>query len=237
MWDVFISHASEDKDFVRDLAQALKKRGLRIWFDETTLKLGDRLGESIDKGLSQSRFGIVVFSEAFFQKSWPRYELEGLLNREMAHGKTILPIWHRISAGDVAYYSPSLANKMAVSTDRGMEYVVSKIMEVVIPTSDNPYSSQTSSAFQQSSQPYTRPTAQGMDYSQVDKKQLLDVLINHFNLYELQDLCFDLDIQYDDLPGSTLSMKARELIQYMDRRGYLPNLVTAVKNLRPRAPL
>mgnify|MGYP002713294280 CR=1 FL=1 len=237
MWDVFISHASEDKKFVRDLAQALDERGVKVWYDETTLKLGDRLGESIDKGLSQSRFGIVVFSNAFFQKDWTRYELEGLINKEMAHGKTILPVWHHISANEVARYSPSLANKLAVSTDRGIDYVVGQIMEVVAPTADNLYGSQSSSIFQQPSQQITKPSTKGYDYNQVDKKQLLDVLINLFNLYELQDLCFDLDIPYEDLPGTTRSMKARELIQYMDRRGLLPNLVASVKDLRPKAPL
>jgi len=237
MWDVFISHASEDKDFVRELAHALENRGIKVWFDETTLKLGDRLGESIDRGLSQSRFGIVVFSDAFFQKSWPRYELEGLLNREMTHGKTILPIWHRISAGDVAHYSPSLANKMAVSTDRGLDYVVSKIMEVVTPEADNLYGSQITSIFKQEPQQYTSPAIKGGGYNQIDKIQLRDVLTSYFNLSELHDLCFDLSIYYEELPGQSKSDKARELIQYMDRRGDLPNLVTAVKRLRPRAPL
>jgi hypothetical protein len=65
-WDAFISHASEDKDFVRPLAAALEKSGLEIWFDETTLTVGDRLRESIDHGLSKSRFGIVVLSKHFF---------------------------------------------------------------------------------------------------------------------------------------------------------------------------
>jgi hypothetical protein len=43
-WDVFVSHASEDKEgFVRPLAEALKDRGLRVWFDEFTLRVGDSL--------------------------------------------------------------------------------------------------------------------------------------------------------------------------------------------------
>src|SRR5262249_47063162 len=77
-WDVFISHASEDKDeFVRPLAKALEQSGLEVWFDETTLKVGDRLRESIDYGLSRSRFGVVVLSKHFFSKNWPKEELEG----------------------------------------------------------------------------------------------------------------------------------------------------------------
>jgi hypothetical protein len=68
-WDVFISHASEDKDdFVRPLADHLQQSGLRVWFDEFTLTVGDSLRQSIDRGLAKSRFGIVVISPSFLQK-------------------------------------------------------------------------------------------------------------------------------------------------------------------------
>src|SRR5690606_41724243 len=62
--DVFISHASEDKDeIVRPLAIALRNAGLSVWYDEFELKIGDSLRQKIDKGLSKSRFGIVVLSK------------------------------------------------------------------------------------------------------------------------------------------------------------------------------
>jgi len=62
-WDVFISHASEDKNgFVRPLAQALGQLGVRIWYDEFTLDVGDSLSRSIDRGLAQSKFGLVIIS-------------------------------------------------------------------------------------------------------------------------------------------------------------------------------
>ncbi len=48
-FDVFISHASEDKDnFVRPLAGALAEMGLKVWFDELTQTLGDSLRQKID---------------------------------------------------------------------------------------------------------------------------------------------------------------------------------------------
>lgn len=74
-WDVFISHASEDKEFVRPLADALIARGLRVWYDEFELKVGDHLRRSIDRGLVRSRYGIVVLSPAFFAKHWPQTEV------------------------------------------------------------------------------------------------------------------------------------------------------------------
>jgi TIR domain len=67
---VFISHAHEDKDGVaRPLAQRLTQLGVRVWLDENELELGDSLWETIDHGLVNSRFGIVILSPAFFSKS------------------------------------------------------------------------------------------------------------------------------------------------------------------------
>jgi hypothetical protein len=55
-WDVFISHATEDKDEVaRPLAQALHNAGLRVWLDENELQLGDSLRAKIDHGLANAR--------------------------------------------------------------------------------------------------------------------------------------------------------------------------------------
>ena len=68
-FDVFISHASEDKDaIVRPLAIALQQHGLEVWYDEFELRIGDSLRRKIDKGLAHSRFGVVVLSQYFFAK-------------------------------------------------------------------------------------------------------------------------------------------------------------------------
>ena len=78
--------------------------------DETELRVGDGLRTSIDAGLSKSRYGIVVLSRAFFAKNWPKYELDGLLARELKGRKVILPIWHGVTARDVVKYSAPLAD-------------------------------------------------------------------------------------------------------------------------------
>jgi len=68
-WDIFISHASEDKVTVaRPLAAALRRAGVRVWLDEHELRVGDSLSEKVDEGLSQSRFGVVILSPGFFAK-------------------------------------------------------------------------------------------------------------------------------------------------------------------------
>ena len=128
-WDVFIAHASEDKEaFVRDLAVALAAKGLKVWYDEFTLTLGDSLRRSIDHGLTNSRFGIVVLSKNFFSKEWPQRELDGLVTKEVISGKLILPVWHNVSKEDVASFSPILADRLAVTSGKGIEHVVNEIL-------------------------------------------------------------------------------------------------------------
>lgn len=118
-YDAFICHASEDKEMlVRPLAESLSKLGLRVWYDEFELRVGDSLRRSIDKGLVNSRFGIVVLSKAFFRKNWTQYELDGLTVRDIDGAKVILPIWYGISKAEVIRRSPSLADKIALDASK-----------------------------------------------------------------------------------------------------------------------
>ena len=117
-WDVFISHASEDKDsFVRPLAIALQCLSVSVWYDEFSLHLGDSLSGSIDKGLARSRFGLVVITPHFLQKPWPEYELRGLVAREIEEDRVILPIWHGVTRRQVVEFSPPLSDKVALKTE------------------------------------------------------------------------------------------------------------------------
>lgn len=135
MWDVFISHASEDKDaIVGELAEKLKEYELSVWYDKFELKMGDSLSRSIDKGLLMSRYGLLILSPNFFSKGWTDYELRSLLSKEIASkGKVILPIWHNIELNDVMDYSPYLADKFALSTSIGLDELAYKIVEVIKP--------------------------------------------------------------------------------------------------------
>lgn len=127
--DVFISHASEDKDdVVRPLAIALKEKGLSVWYDEFELKIGDSLRRKIDKGLATSKFGIVVLSRNFIKKGWTNYELDGIMTRVVDGGQVLLPIWHDITKKEVVDYSPSLADKLARNT---ANYTVEEIAEEI----------------------------------------------------------------------------------------------------------
>jgi hypothetical protein len=131
-WDVFISHAAADKDEIaRPLAHALRDAGYSVWYDEFTLALGDSLIRNIDRGLAESRYGIVIISPEFLTKDWPRRELEGLVTREMGRGKVLLPVWHQVTREQIERYSPPLADRLGVSTDRGLVHVVAQIRQVL----------------------------------------------------------------------------------------------------------
>ena len=108
-FDVFISHASEDKDFVDPLSKDLQKAGLKVWFDAFEIKLGDDIAEKITQGLLRSRYGVVVLSKTFLEKKkWTDAELNALVNRQAMDGKkVILPIWHKITAEELKQYNPN----------------------------------------------------------------------------------------------------------------------------------
>ena len=130
---VFISHAREDKqDVARPLAEMLVSMSIKVWYDEYSLKLGDSLRKSIDRGLAECKFGVVILSPAFLAKSWTQYELDGLVGREMQDGgKVILPVWHAITAQELSKFSPTLAGRVAVQTSDGIQRVVSAIIDAM----------------------------------------------------------------------------------------------------------
>lgn len=132
-WDVFISHASEDKAAIAEpLAEELRARGLRVWLDKTELRIGDSLRRKIDYGLAHSTFGIVILSKSFFAKGWPQYELDGIIGMSINGNQRMLPIWHEIARDEIAKQSPSLVDKIARNTAvNTVAEIADEITEVV----------------------------------------------------------------------------------------------------------
>lgn len=134
IYDVFLSHASEDKDEVaRPLEEMLKKRGLKVWFDETELKIGDNLVRKINAGIRDSRFGILVLSSSFFGKDWTEYELNILENLMITENHVLFPILHNITIKEIKDHRASLANIFARSTTtHTIEEIADEIYEVIV---------------------------------------------------------------------------------------------------------
>ena len=100
--------------------------------DEFELTVDDSLRQSIDRGLVNSRYGIVVLSKAFFARDWPQYELNGLTAKEVGGEKVILPVWHGVTKADTLAYSPPLADKLAVATKGQSATEVAKALAKVL---------------------------------------------------------------------------------------------------------
>ena len=134
-YDLFISHASEDKDaIVRPLATLLERMSVRVWYDEFSLQLGDSLTASIDKGLQESRYGLLVLSKAFLAKRWPEYEYRSLMTREIDGERVILPLWYDVTKEDVKNFSLYLADIKALPiSSRNLGMVIPAILKVVRP--------------------------------------------------------------------------------------------------------
>jgi hypothetical protein len=133
-YDVFISHATEDKDeVVRPLAHALRERSVNVWYDEFELRVGDSLRRKIDAGIARSRFGLVILSPAFFAKGWAQYELDGLVTMALSAKQVLLPVWHGVSKDEVIRHSASLADKVALRTaDYSVTEIAAEIASVVL---------------------------------------------------------------------------------------------------------
>ena len=119
MWDAFVSHAGEDKEeFVEPLAKELENCGLNVWYDSFELSVGDSIPNEIQRGLHNSDHGIVVLSEAFFEKSWTQEELDSLIQRDVTEtDKVILPVCYDISPKEVLSHHKLLGKRYLISAD------------------------------------------------------------------------------------------------------------------------
>ncbi len=131
-FDVFISHATEDKaKFAEPLAMELKRRGLNVWYDGFSLIPGKSLRGSIEKGISESKCAVLVLSRHFFEKSWTQQELEGMFSL----GVPLIPVLHEIDIVYVQERSPILGALVAIQGSLGLKNVADRI-ELAIPSKD-----------------------------------------------------------------------------------------------------
>jgi hypothetical protein len=73
-YDVFLSHSSQDKAVVRDVAERLQTDGLTVWFDEWVLKPGDIIPAKIEAGVEHSRVLVLCLSAHAFGSDWASLE-------------------------------------------------------------------------------------------------------------------------------------------------------------------
>lgn len=139
--DIFLSHASEDKDEIaRPLKDALEALEVSVWFDEMQIKVGQSIRQEIERGIASCRFGVVIISPHFFRKTWTNAELDALFSRKMDSGQPlVLPIWHHVSKDEVLQHSPLLAGILALNTSTmSTDEIAVALAEAVRTTTETP---------------------------------------------------------------------------------------------------
>ena len=92
MSSVFISHSSQDKQFVRQLASDLTAAGIRVWIDEAEIRIGDSLVAKISEAIDQADYVIAILSRNSVQSQWMQREIQMALTQEIDEKtKVLLP--------------------------------------------------------------------------------------------------------------------------------------------------
>ena len=136
-FDFFISHAYEDKkNFVDEFVRELRELDLKVWYDDNSIPWGGSLREEIDKGLRNSKYGIVILSPSYIEegKYWTKKELDGLFQKESIDKGKIVPVWYDLNKMDVFNYSPMISDLKAMTsanlTPREMAAEFKKIIDL-----------------------------------------------------------------------------------------------------------
>lgn len=130
--DVFLCHAWDDrKGIANDLYEMLKQKGVSVWFSEKDVQLGSTLLREIDKGLVQSRIGIVLVTPSFLKRvageGIADKELSALLARDL-----LVPVVSNTTFEELREVSPLLGSRSGLNlNDDTMETIAGKIAELV----------------------------------------------------------------------------------------------------------
>jgi hypothetical protein len=130
----FISHDSRDKTGIaQPIALQLQKLLCPVWFDEFSLRVGDSLRESIERGLKECSKCILILTPNFLNNTgWSKREYDSIFTRELVEKqRVILPVWHGISVEDVYRFSPILADRLAVQWSLGVDEVARRLLQAV----------------------------------------------------------------------------------------------------------
>lgn len=130
--DVFLCHAWDDRQGVaKQLHDLLESLGVKVWFSEKDVGLGVPLLRAIDKGLANSRIGIVLVTPALLQ----RLPKESIADKELSvllAGARLVPVVHQTTYEALREVSPMLASRTGLDTaEESMADVAAKLAELV----------------------------------------------------------------------------------------------------------
>ena len=96
MKSIFLSYSSRDKHFTKKLAQELSDYGIKVWFDEWEIKVGDSIVEKINSAIRKNDYLGIILSPNSVESPWVKKELSAALMNELEKKYiTILPILYK----------------------------------------------------------------------------------------------------------------------------------------------
>jgi hypothetical protein len=133
--DIFLCHAWDDRNgTAKELHDMLEARGASVWFSEKDVALGSLLLREIDKGLANSRIGIVLVTPAFLR----RVDNEGIAEKELSAllaRDLLIPVVHDTTFEELRETSPLLGSRSGLSTsEQSLDDVALKLVELVSDT-------------------------------------------------------------------------------------------------------
>lgn len=130
--DVFLCHAWDDRQgSAKELHDMLEARGVKVWFSEKDIALGEPFLREIDRGLAKSRVGIVLVTPNFLK----RIHGHSIADKELSvllHGGKLVPVIHGTTFSQLNDESPMLASRNGLSTaEDTMADIATKLADLV----------------------------------------------------------------------------------------------------------
>jgi nucleoside phosphorylase len=233
-YDVYLSYHPADRAWVRNtLLRQLEGAGLRVIVDYRDFAIGVPKLVNMERAVDQSRHTLLVMTPEWVDGEWQTFQ--GLLaqtGNPSGRQAKLLPLMLRPC-------TPPSRIAILDYLDLTDEFERGEQIDRLLRSLAGQPARDAGSAKSRTSK--VEPVQEGtatvdqQSQNQVDGPALRRLLIANFGDSDLRDLCDDLGIDYENLPGQAKSDKARELVAYVTRRGRMAALVSQAHSLRPHA--
>jgi nucleoside phosphorylase len=230
-YDVYISYHPADKAWVRNtLLPQLEGAGLRVIVDYRDFAIGVPKLVNIERAVDQSQHTLIVMTPEWVDGEWQ--DFQGLLAQTSdpaGRRAKLLPLMLR------SCMPPSRIAMLDYADFTDPAERDDQMQRLLRSLAGQPARTTGSKAPKAAPVQGGTATVDQRSPEQIDVTALRQLLTLHFNTGELQNLCFDLNIDYENLPGQGKGDKARELIAYAQRHGRLASVISQARRLRPNA--
>ncbi len=135
-YDVFLSYASEDREFVEGLRDRLVAAGVSVWYDQQRITVGTSIVKAIESGVAASRHAIIVLSDEYLRKAYTGMEFDAFLKLQIERrDNIILPIRRKgVAQEDIERYSITLAGLRNINGDSiSLDALADELLRVLKP--------------------------------------------------------------------------------------------------------